>query len=137
MKKTFAFLALVAVDQMAKSFASRTASSFKFIKYICNKNIAWSISITPAIFYVSWVIIFFLLLFFLFKGKPARQKFALILILSGAASNMFDRIIHGYVIDFIDLKFWPVFNLADIYITMGVVLLFFGLIKNNRREATP
>src|SRR4030042_4363914 len=86
---------------------------------VCNKNIAWSISITPGFFYISWAIIFFLLLFFLLKSRHAQQKFTLALILSGAVSNLIDRLVHGCVIDFIDLKIWPVINLAGIYITTG------------------
>jgi lipoprotein signal peptidase len=52
---------------------------------------------------------------------------ALILIFSGGISNIIDRIYFGCVIDFIDLKFWPVFNFADIFITFGVVILIFKL----------
>jgi lipoprotein signal peptidase len=48
---------------------------------------------------------------------------ALILIFSGGISNIIDRLQFGCVIDFIDLKFWPIFNLADIYITIGVIIL--------------
>ena len=41
--------------------------------------------------------------------------------LGGAASNLFDRVRRGSVVDFIDLKWWPVFNVADIGITAGVI----------------
>lgn len=45
------------------------------------------------------------------------------LILGGAAGNVIDRLRHGYVTDFIDLHVWPVFNLGDSAITIGVTLL--------------
>ncbi|MBF0484103.1 MAG: signal peptidase II [Candidatus Omnitrophica bacterium] len=45
------------------------------------------------------------------------------LILGGAIGNLFDRISYGYVIDFIDLRVWPVFNIADSAITIGAVLI--------------
>lgn len=53
----------------------------------------------------------------------------LILVLSGAISNIIDRLIYGCIIDFIDLKVWPVFNLADVFITLGVILFLFYFYK--------
>lgn len=50
------------------------------------------------------------------------------LILSGGSSNLIDRVFYGCVIDFIDLKFWPVFNLADIYITIGAIVLMISYV---------
>ncbi|HHV61875.1 MAG TPA: signal peptidase II [Firmicutes bacterium] len=51
------------------------------------------------------------------------------LAVGGALGNMIDRLRVGRVTDFIDVKFWPVFNLADVAIVFGVVLLFWGLLK--------
>lgn len=85
--------------------------------------------------------------FKLFKNWKLKIKnfktitfFSVLLILSGAVSNAIDRLHFGCVIDFIDLKFWPasnawsvalagwpVFNIADIYITIGAIIL---IIKN-------
>jgi signal peptidase II len=52
---------------------------------------------------------------------------ALMLVLGGALGNLLDRLIHGYVIDFIDVYYgawhWPAFNVADSAITVGAVLL--------------
>ena len=54
-------------------------------------------------------------------------------ILGGTIGNGLDRIIKGYVIDFINLNFinFPVFNIADISINIGFILILYGLIKNN------
>ena len=54
-------------------------------------------------------------------------------ILGGTIGNGLDRIIKGYVIDFINLNFinFPVFNIADISINIGFILILFSLIKNN------
>ncbi|MEE9451839.1 MAG: signal peptidase II [Gammaproteobacteria bacterium] len=70
---------------------------------------------------------------------PAKEQWtaaALALILGGAIGNIIDRIIHGYVIDFLQLHiqdyYWPVFNVADSVITIGAVMLvleFFWPVK--------
>lgn len=56
------------------------------------------------------------------------------LILGGAAGNLIDRIRLGYVIDFIDLHFWPVFNVADAAITCGAIILVVAIARCSRRE---
>ena len=50
---------------------------------------------------------------------------ALLLVLSGAVGNIIDRVCRGYVVDFFEFTFldWPVFNVADIYVVAGVVLM--------------
>jgi signal peptidase II len=53
------------------------------------------------------------------------------IILSGLLSNLLDRIFYSGVIDFIDIKIWPVFNLADSYIVIGVVLLIYKILKEH------
>lgn len=58
--------------------------------------------------------------------KPSmgvRSLWALALVLGGAAGNLLDRLRFGYVVDFIDLRVWPVFNVGDSAITVGVALL--------------
>ena len=56
---------------------------------------------------------------YVFQG-PAAQ-IALSAALAGAASNLFDRLRRGTVVDLLDLGWWPTFNLADVAITLGVV----------------
>ena len=99
----FLFFFLVSVDQVFKFSFSATS--------ICNKNIAWSIPIAPSFFYFLWVVIIVILIYAFLNAKPIDQKYFLILIFSGAVSNMIDRIHLGCVVDYIDLKIFPVFNL--------------------------
>lgn len=47
--------------------------------------------------------------------------------LGGAMGNLLDRIIHGYVVDFVDIGFWPIFNIADVSIVSGVSILAYHL----------
>ncbi|MGH7610185.1 MAG: signal peptidase II [Candidatus Dormibacteria bacterium] len=56
-------------------------------------------------------------------AEPAWVQAAVGLLLGGAVGNAWDRITQGYVVDFIQLPHWPVFNVADSGITVGVVML--------------
>jgi len=71
-------------------------------------------------------------------GQP-RLALALSLVLGGALGNLIDRVMYGYVIDFIDLYYgtwhWPVFNLADSAITLGAALLVLDTLMS--REIIP
>ena len=69
--------------------------------------------------------------------KLSCQTVSLCLILGGAVGNLIDRIFFGYVIDFIDLRVWPVFNVADSAITIGAVLLGISILKTNKVTKTP
>lgn len=64
------------------------------------------------------------------------QNFSLVLIMSGAIGNLIDRIRLGYVIDFIDVRIWPVFNVADSSITIGTSILVFYFVSK-RHPAKP
>lgn len=57
--------------------------------------------------------------------------FPLSLILGGALGNLIDRIMYGFVIDFIDFGFWPSFNIADSAVTIGIILLIIYFYKNS------
>lgn len=124
----FLFIFLVSIDQIFKF-------SFSAIS-ICNKNIAWSIPIASGVFYFIWMIIFSLLIYNFLKSKHYFEKIALAIILSGAFSNIIDRLLRGCVIDFIDLKIWPVFNLADIYITIGIIFIVINILRNTKYPPT-
>jgi signal peptidase II len=57
------------------------------------------------------------------------------LILGGAVGNAYDRLVHGTVVDFVALHFWPVFNVADSAVSAGVALLLAGYVVRWRRLA--
>ncbi len=61
-----------------------------------------------------------------------RAPLELALILGGAIGNVIDRLRVGYVIDFLDLRVWPVFNVADSCITIGVGLLLWRTLVSKR-----
>jgi signal peptidase II len=57
------------------------------------------------------------------KHIKENQELPLIFIVSGLLGNLIDRVFRGFVVDFIDFKFWPVFNVADSMIVIGVIWL--------------
>jgi signal peptidase II len=65
---------------------------------------------------------------------PAALRIGLGLVLGGALGNLADRVRLGYVIDFIDLRWWPVFNVADSCIVMGVATLVITLMFQAERK---
>ena len=61
---------------------------------------------------------------------------ALGLIVGGALGNLFDRVRFGHVIDFLDFRVWPVFNIADSAITIGMVILAWYILSNSAKGKT-
>ncbi|MDD3296548.1 MAG: signal peptidase II [Candidatus Omnitrophica bacterium] len=72
-------------------------------------------------------IVFVVLFMFMVKKEIRRSLVTSVscgLILGGALSNLYDRVFLGFVVDYIDFRVWPVFNLSDTCITCGAILLF-------------
>ena len=86
------------------------------------------------IFTISSVLIIVLICVYIWRNecKDFLMLIALGLILGGAAGNLIDRVAFGYVIDFLDFRVWPVFNIADSSITIGAFILAVRLILNKR-----
>jgi signal peptidase II len=68
------------------------------------------------------------------RAENKMEKWGLTIIIAGALSNIIDRMMNGYVLDFIYLHYkdfyWPAFNFADIYISVGVFIIVFQLLKD-------
>lgn len=76
------------------------------------------------------------IIFYLIKYRTSSKliRISLSLIISGAIGNLYDRIIHKYVIDFIlwhykDVYYFPTFNVADIFVVIGTILLAISIIR--------
>lgn len=77
----------------------------------------------------SIVIIFLIFIYVFLSGcKDLIVLSALGLVLGGAVGNLIDRVTFGYIVDFLDFRFWPVFNIADSAITTGAGLLIIRLL---------
>lgn len=132
----FVGIIILITDQLIKNFI---LSRFEF-----NESIGWSfLNITLVrntgtvfglfkgnnlFFIIVGFITVLIITIVLFKSKEKILlfKLCLVLVLSGAISNLIDRLRFGYVIDYIDLSVWPVFNLADSAITVAVALFLFS-----------
>ena len=96
------------------------------ITLVYNRGAAFGILQKNSTFLIYISIAFiFLFLIFIKKENSKRTLFLIAsgLIIGGALSNLWDRLFLGYVIDYIDFRVWPVFNISDSCITTGVFFL--------------
>ena len=137
------FLLTVLIDQGTKALVERTlqlresiqvVGPFIKLTYIHNPKGAFGLPLGGNLVFVLFsVLAVIFILFYLWRIPKEKvwSKGALSLILGGAVGNLIDRFRFGEVIDFIDMGIgttrWPVFNVADIGVTVGVALLFFAL----------
>ena len=129
-KHIIILLILILLDQLTKFYFKGK----KFFIFNYSENTGTAFSLFPGlntILIVIGLIILILLIYFYFKTKNLIQL-SLLLIISGTIGNLIDRIFFGYVRDFIDFKIWPIFNIADSLIVIGVILILlkeFKIIK--------
>jgi len=107
------------------------------LDFIKNYGAAFNIFSGSRIFLSFISIIFSILLFYLILRKNTFKFLDLSsysFILGGTIGNGIDRIFKGFVVDFINLNIinFPVFNIADISINIGFILLFYNIFKNKR-----
>lgn len=69
--------------------------------------------------------------------RPGYEAFAYALLLAGALGNLADRVARGYVVDFMHLSHWPVFNFADVWIVLGAALLLWSARAHSGRGDAP
>ncbi len=146
----FLITALVyALDQGSKFLAASRMSFYESIPVIENifhitliKNYGAAFGILPHMrnFFVVMHFLVILLILFFIRQIPRRQvwlRLGLALQLAGALGNLTDRLRLGYVLDFLDFRIWPVFNVADSAIVAGVFCLAIGLWRMTGREKQP
>lgn len=144
MIKTFIFfLFLTALDQGTKLFIANNfllgesqpiIEGVFHLTYVRNTGVSFGLFADNFLLILFFqVIIIFLLIYLKITLFPNNSliNFCFILIFAGAIGNLIDRFIYGYVIDFFDFQFWPVFNFADIYIVLGVLGLIFFIFKSD------
>lgn len=148
----FAISSIVIADQITKFCIHKNLAFmtyldiFPFFKIVHfqNKGAAFSFLHDAAgwqryfLITVSMIAIVVIPFFIKKNKKEPLALWSFTCILAGAIGNLIDRIYYGYVIDFIYLHvndfYWPAFNIADSFITIGAFLLIFDMVKKSREK---
>lgn len=133
---------VVAFDQITKYLAIRwvaiEAGGLDWITFVDHRNYGISFGIElPSFLATSLVILFLIILLYLFFMNSSYSHvyyLGLVISIGGGFSNLIDRLILGFVRDFISISYLPIFNLADIAIVIGVSLIIVGIFGYNRDE---
>lgn len=114
-------IVLVVLDQVTKVLFQNSNYDLGvfLIRGTTNTGISFGMFQNTSI-YVATISVFVLVLLYIFRKEFKNYEAFLMLIIAGIIGNLFDRVLLGYVIDFIDLVWWPVFNIADSLIFIGV-----------------
>ncbi len=131
LKNFLIVLFLIVLDQLTKYyFFGKQIILFEYFsfRFISNTGATFGIFKGYNLLFI-FISIFIIILLLCYYKKFKNNPIALNLVLAGAIGNLIDRIFRGYVVDFIDLKFWPVFNLADSFIVIGVLLILYYNLK--------
>ena len=105
------------------------------IDFIPNYNIAFSLPFSGILLNILVILIIIFLLYellFLAKREEWVKVALLTFVIFGAISNMLDRVKYGFVVDYLDLKYFTVFNIADVMIVGGVLGLILFSIKTRK-----
>jgi len=143
----FAVLAVVVfiVDRVTKGLVSanvefgteRQVLPFVWITNTHNAGAAFGVEQGGAlllVFLLGSIAVAIGLVYYVLRSPISLPVGALLgLIMGGTAGNGYDRLFHGTVTDFIAVHFWPIFNVADSAISIGVVLLLAGYLVRSRR----
>ena len=133
-------VALLLLDQIVK-YAVRTnmvqgqsipiISGIFHLTYIENPGAAFGILSNHRILFLVMTAAITGIMFYLYlqlRNKKSLTAFSLALVISGAIGNFIDRFFQGTVTDMFDFQIWPIFNIADICICVGLALLCYLLI---------
>lgn len=121
------------------SFFPNLARLFKFT-FITNTGAAFGMfpQLGGVFMVVAIVVIAAIVIFY--QHLPTANvwvRVSLGMQLGGALGNLVDRIMRGYVVDFVDIGFWPIFNLADLSIVLGVSVLAYYLWNEENSSTRP
>lgn len=115
--------------------------NFFYLTYTKNIGAAFSILNGQRIFLIVVAILIIVLLFYYLRKNKIEgkiKKVAFSLVIGGSFGNLFDRIVRGFVVDFFDVKIFgynfPIFNIADTFIVIGVFLLIIMMSRKEDRK---
>lgn len=139
---------VIAADQLTKQWVTSNLAVGQSLPegaavrltYVVNTGAAFGILPQYSVYLVLIAFLVIGMVFFYQRYLPGERllvKASLGLMLGGALGNLIDRLRYGFVVDFVDVRVWPVFNLADASISVGVCLLaFFLIFVQEKKEAT-
>lgn len=138
-RNTILLVALIMLDQLLKLFFE-TRNHFldlKLVGFHFVKNTGASFGMLQGNnALLAWISVIVLGLIMLNIDKIKKEhEIPVLLLVSGLLSNLIDRVFRGFVIDFIDFKFWPVFNLADALIVVGVIWLITVILRKDFKSS--
>ena len=129
---------LLGADQLTKLIIRRTMEPyssvevlpFLHLQYVRNRGIAFGLleGHAAAIIFTSSLVVLVLVVAALVVRGRGRWTWPFALLVAGSIGNLLDRVVLGSVTDFISIPHWPAFNLADVFIVIGVLLLVKSLI---------
>lgn len=138
-------IALIILDQIVKILMIDkiliVIPGFLNFTYTKNLGAAFGLGNPVMVLIVNILLVVGIIIFIIKYKDKITSYIPITMLLAGAIGNLIDRIFRGYVIDFIDINLFnfPVFNIADICVVLGVIILIFEIIKKqikNNRSAT-
>lgn len=141
-------VAALAADQLTKGIVSSAlplgdevhVAGPLSIHHVQNSGIAFGLfsQSTSVVIALTAIAVAWMLVFFARSGqRHPVLPIALGFVLGGSLANLLDRVRLGHVTDFLDLRWWPAFNLADTFIVIGVGILFVALLVADRPHRRP
>jgi signal peptidase II len=141
-------LFVVLIDQVSKYYVQvhmKTGASIPVIKdvfhltYVLNPGAAFGLFEHQTIFFVFVAVCMVVAAIYFYPRIPKQYQLLRLgtgLMVGGALGNVIDRIRTGYVVDFFDLRVWPVFNIADTAIVCGVSFIIITMVFLNKEDVT-
>ena len=144
MRKILIFLLLVLLDILSKYIVFNYIDLYEFIKityffditHIHNFGVSFGLfagTIPSLVLIFIGLFVTAFVIYLYINSRDTLERLGLFIIICGAISNIVDRSINGYVIDFLYLHinqyYWPAFNFADIYISLGIIMIIVNIVK--------
>ena len=149
LQKTIIFLFLVIIDLLSKYIVFNYIDLYRFIKithflditHIHNFGVSFGLfseTIPSLVLIIFGMLVVFFIIYLFLNSNDILESWGLFIIICGAMANITDRFINGYVIDFIyfhiNQYYWPAFNFADIYISIGILMIIINMVKKIKKS---
>lgn len=134
------FVGIIALDQFCKALVVNrmtpgesipVINDFFHITYLLNPGAAFGILPNQRMFFIAAGILLLAVGAYFYpklKKTDTILKFGAVTLVSGAVANLIDRAQSGLVVDFLDFRVWPIFNIADVAIILGTFVIIYAVI---------